>query len=233
MLLYEANDTRVLARSAYGAHYNRYPIRTHFVTVGEDLQALVKRYVAPHYAPGDILLIGEKIVSLCQGRVLYKKDLAPGRLARVLAHMARPSAAGPGVHNPYKMQAAITLCGRARILLAVLLGALGKLVGVRGLFYCIAGREVSGLDGMYADYFAAYASMCIRICAQPQAVCDAIYEEQGISCMLADANDLSVRVLGASRDIAFSRAQLVQIVADNPLGNGAEQTPFVLVRRTD
>ena len=52
--------------------YLRYPIRTHYIQIGEDYIELTKRYVDKYYQEGDILSISEKIISLCQKRIVYK-----------------------------------------------------------------------------------------------------------------------------------------------------------------
>ena len=76
--------------------------------------------MAPLYQEGDILSISEKIVALCQKRVVYKKDMRLSWLARFLSKFAMHSEAGIGVDSPwtvsythldvYKRQ--LQLCGQ-------------------------------------------------------------------------------------------------------------------------
>ena len=93
---------------------------------------------------GDILSISEKIISLCQNRVVYKKDMKISMLAKFLSKFAMKTDAGVGVSEPYKMQFAIDICGPLKVLYAAVLGGIGKLFGKRGIFYDIVGIEVSG-----------------------------------------------------------------------------------------
>ena len=46
---------------------------------------------------------------------------------------------------------------------------------------------------------------------------------------IIDANDLGRRVLGASEGV--DRRSIERLFSDNPLGQGAEQTPIAIVRR--
>ena len=58
-----------------------------------------------------------------------------------------------------------------------------------------------------------------------------MYEQLGISCMLVDANDISVEVLAKSPDLAeVSDEDLAERIRDNPAGQDDELTPFVIVR---
>ena len=62
--------------------YLRHAIQTHFVEIGEDYIELVNRYVKPLYEEGDLLSISEKIIALCQKRVVYRKDMKISWLAK-------------------------------------------------------------------------------------------------------------------------------------------------------
>lgn len=230
MMEFYANEGKQVEIEANGKSYLRHAVKTHFIGVGESLPALVQEYIVNLYQPGDILSISEKIVSLCQGRIVYKADMRVGPLARLLSRFASRSTAGIGVDSPYKMQYAIDACGRAKILYASLMGGIGKLMGKHGVFYEIAGREVSGLDGFYDHAFAEYGEFGIQIPENTRTVCQELYETLGISCMVVDANDYGVEILGKSGDLTLPDAELAQIIRDNPANNFRELTPFVLIR---
>jgi hypothetical protein len=58
-----------------------------------------------------------------------------------------------------------------------------------------------------------------------------VYEKLGISCVLVDANDIDVEVLGKSPDLAeVEDANLAERIRDNPAGQDDELTPFILIR---
>ena len=186
----KANENKKLEIQVCEEIYLRYAIPTHYVQIGEDYIEIIKKYVAPHYQEGDILSISEKIIALCQKRVVYKKDMKVSFLAKFLSKFAMRSDAGIGVDSPYKMQFAIDLCGRIKVIFAAILAGIGKLFHKKGIFYSIVGMEVTGLDGFYDKVFPEYGEFGIRIPEDPVGVCNEIYEKLGIKSMIVDANDI-------------------------------------------
>jgi len=211
--------------------FERIAIKTHFVQIGSDYIELVKQYVLPHYESGDILSIGEKIISLCQRRVVYKKDMRISRLASFLSRFASHSDAGIGVDSVWKMQFAIDYCGRLKILFAAVCAGVGKLFGKKGIFYDIAGIEVRGLDGFYDRVFAEYGQYGIMLPENPNAVCYEIFTALGVRCMIVDANDYTVDILGKSPCLDYTDTELAEIIADNPAGQSDQLTPFIIIRK--
>lgn len=226
-----ANRGKDIAIQVDGVTYLRHAIRTHFVGIGEDYLKLIERYALPLYQQGDILCISEKIIALCQRRVVFRDELKVGCLARFLSRFASHSSAGIGVDSPYKMQFAVEHCGRIKVLWAALLAGIGKLLGKKGLFYQIVGQEVSGLDGFYDKEFPIYGNFGIRIPAHPHQVCDEIQQKTGIPCMIVDANDLGVEILGHSSTLPFTDGQLRSLIRDNPAGQSTQMTPLILIRK--
>lgn len=225
------NENKNLRIETSFGPYDRGAIRTHFVAIGEDYIELVKKYVAPHYQPGDILSIAEKIISLCQKNIIYKKDMKLTALAKFLSKFASHSPHGIGVDNPWKMQFAIDHCGAVKIIYASVAAGIGKLFGKRGVFYKIAGPEVAGLDGFYSASFEEYGNFCMMLPKEPDEVCRKIQEATGITCMLVDANDFERDILGKSPDLALTDEQCAELIRDNPSGNSTQLTPFILIRK--
>ena len=102
-----ANENKKVEIDVDGEIYNRYAIKTHHIQLGENYIDLVKQYVLPIYQEGDMITISEKIISLCQKNVIYKKDMKVGFMAKFLSKFAMRTEAGIGVDSPYKMQFAI------------------------------------------------------------------------------------------------------------------------------
>lgn len=214
-----------------GKKYMRHAIKTHFISIGEDYIELIKRYVSPIYIEGDILFLGEKIISLCQNRVIYAKDVIISPWARFLSRFASSNEHGIGVDSPYKMQLAIQFAGLPRVIFAALMAGLCKLIGIRGVFYKIVGKGVSGIDGFYGKAFDCYKEMGILLPENPDMVCNDIREKLGIHCVIVDANDLGVEILGKSNDIIYTESELKAMIRDNPAGQSAQQTPMILARQ--
>ena len=96
----------------------------------------------------------------------------------------------------------------------------------------ILGRDIAGIDGFYPEsMFETYRTTAVLSSSEPEKVCADIYEKLGISCVLVDANDIDVEVLGKSPDLAdVSDENLAERIRDNPAGQDDELTPFILVR---
>ncbi len=230
---FRANPKKNIEIEVNGETYLRHAIETHYVQIGEDYVDIIKKYVKDIYEEGDIISISEKIIGLCQKRVVYKKDVRVSRLAKFLSRFAMRSDAGVGVDNPYKMQFAIMLCGRPKVIFAAIAGGVGKIFRKRGVFYKIVGPEISGLDGFYGDVFSDYAEFGIRIPDNSTGVCNEIYEKTGIRCMIVDANDFNVEILGKADSIEYSDNELKAMIKDNPAGQAKTLTPLVLIRKKD
>lgn len=227
------NENKNLSIETSFGTFARGVIKTHFVAVGEDYCELVEKYVLPLYQQGDILSISEKVISLCQENVIYKKDMHLSGLAKFLSKFASHSPYGIGVDNPWKMQFAIDHCGAARIIWASIAAGIGKLFGKKGVFYKIAGPEVSGLDGFYTASFQVYGDFCMMLPKDPDGVCRRIQEQTGVTCMLVDANDFERDILGKSPDMTLTDEQCAELIADNPAGNSTQLTPFILIRKVE
>lgn len=210
--------------------FARHAIQTHFVRSGESYIDLINTYVKPLYQPGDILSSSEKVIALCQNRVVTEAECRPGFWAKLLSRFVHQTSAGPGMGLPVKMQFAINICGLPKVLWAALRAAADKLRGIRGTFYRILGVEVSGLDGFYGEDIPEYAHMGVRVPENPGGVCDEVYEKTGVAMIIVDANDLNVELLGKASIIRETEEDLRAMVADNPAGQSTQMTPFILIR---
>lgn len=210
--------------------FARHAIQTHFVQPGESYIRLIETYVKPLYRPGDIVSSSEKVIALCQGRIVTEEEAKPGFWAKLLCRFVHQTSAGPGAGLPEKMQFAISHCGLGKVLWAALRSALDKLRGVHGTFYRLLGPEISGLDGFYGKDIPEYAHMGVRIPADPGGVCDEVYEKTGVVMIIVDANDLNVELLGKASVLTETDADLLAMVSDNPAGQSAQLTPFILIR---
>ena len=176
--------------------------------------------------------MSEKVISMCQNNTVEMKDVKPGFWARFLSKFATHNNNGIAMDEPYKLQLAINLKGLPLILWASFCGAVARLFGKRGVFYEIVGQDVAGIDGFYNhSAFETYHTLAVLNPREPEKVCRDIYEALGISCMLVDANDIAVEVLGTSPDLeGRPHAFLAELIRDNPAGQDDELTPFIIIR---
>ena len=91
--------------------------------------------------------ISEKIVAITQGRSYFIWDIKVSRPARILSRYVTRTPAGIGLGSPFTMQLAIEEAGLPRVLYASAGGAIGKLIGKRGLFYELVGGDIRAIDG--------------------------------------------------------------------------------------
>ena len=204
-------------------------IKTHFIKTSDKLDDVVLKYVLPEIKEGCIVVFAEKIIAIMQNRVVYKKDIKVGFWANFLSKFATKTPAGFSVGNPLKMQVAINLAGLPRIFLASVVGGGAKLFGIRGLFYVIAGNQISQIDGFYGEAFPEYAEMGILGPKDAGKVCNELKKKFGFSCVIVDANDLGRVILGISDDIEDKKDLVLDAIKDNPAGQGNEMTPIIIL----
>jgi hypothetical protein len=206
----------------------RIPIKTHRLTETSDLLETIQSYAAPQHRKGDVLFISEKAVAVTQGRALREADIKIGFTARVLWRFVAKVPYGIGLRRPSSMQCAVNECGAARIWLAAVVGALGKLVGRKGDFYRIAGPQAATIDA--ASTSPLQLDCVILGPKDPEGVAQKVADKLGIECAIVDVNDVGGSwVLGCSRGVSKDLVQ--RALKDNPLGQGAECTPMGLLRR--
>ncbi len=220
-------------RTVDGKQYQRYAVATHFVERGEDYIKVLRQYIQPLYKEGDIISMSEKVISMCQNNTVEMKDVKLGFWAKFLSKFASKSTAGIAMDEPYKLQLAINMKGLPLILWASFCSAVGKLFHKRGIFYEIVGQDVAGIDGFYShSAFELYHTLAVLNPKEPEKVCEKIKTELGYSCILADANDLNVEILGLSPDVREKGDDYaVGLIKDNPAGQADELTPFIIIRQ--
>lgn len=214
-----------------GEKYLRKAIQTHFVTQGESYIDIMEKYVLPNYQEGDFISISEKIIALCQNRVVKREDIKIGFWAKFLSKFASHPDTGVGVGETIKMQYAINKVGLLRVLWASFASAVTKLFGKKGVFYEIVGEEVAGLDGFYDHVWSEYRDIGIEMPANPSGVCNEIKDKLNISCMIVDANDLGQEILGFSDDLKDKEKYLKEFIKDNPAGQDRQTTPIILMHK--
>jgi hypothetical protein len=211
--------------------WSRHPIKTHFVVSSDKIEDIVEKYVLPFAKENDIIALGQKIISIIQNKIIYKKDLKIGFWAKFLSKFVTKTPYGFSVGNPLKMQVAINIAGLPRVFFAGLVGLIGKIFGLRGLFYKAVGNKVSEIDGFYGEAFPQYSEMGILGPEKCDELCDLLFQKYNLSFAVVDVNDLGGNVLGRSKDLFGKEKLITKILKDNPAGQGAELTPIIILRK--
>ncbi|MEO0406094.1 MAG: F420-0:Gamma-glutamyl ligase [Cyanobacteria bacterium P01_A01_bin.135] len=202
-----------------------FAIPTHLLTPLDDPVEVVKRYVAPHAKPNDIVTIGETPLAIMQERLRHPSTIKPGWLAKRLCYYFLPTSS---LATACGLQSLVDIVGAWRVLFAFVGGAVLKVFGSPGGFYRLAGDQARLIDDVTGT-LPPYDQFIVLGPDHPQQVVEQIKRETGLSAAIVDVNDLrAVKVLAASADL--SESLLRQALMTNPAGNADEQTPIVLIR---
>jgi asparagine synthase (glutamine-hydrolysing) len=229
----------------------RFPIQTEAFAKGDDFQSKISGYgaeFAARAAESDehadaldqpwFLAVSEKVVAISQGRSYFLWEIKPSFAARKLNKFVVRTPAGIGLGSPETMQLAIQEAGLPRILAASAAGAVGKVIGRKGLFYQLAGPAVRAIDGP-TQYSLFPSNVSAKLAPESPGKAareladrlramlpeNAAKTFQGVA--IIDANDLGCNILGQGSTVSVER--IAEIFKDNPLGQGAQRTPLAVV----
>jgi len=240
LFLLKPNQEKKLSVSVNDKTYSRFPIRTERFIKGDDYPEKIAQSIEK-FVPIDklwFLGVSEKIVAISQGRSYFIKDIKPSFLAKKLSALVTKTPYGIGLGSPWTMELAIREVGLMRILLATLISALSRPLGIRGLFYKVAGRAAAAIDGP-TEYSLYPSNVSAKLAPKNPEKAAAMIKQaifnrlsgrekrsfQGVA--IIDANDLGVNVLGNRTPL--TERLIEKIFKDNPLGQASEQTPLALV----
>ncbi len=229
------NAGKTLEGSVAGTRYVRLPIKTPLVMPGDDLFALLDEYVKPHLKPGDLLFVSEKIVCICQNRVIRAADVKTSWLARLLSrrvrnHVGTPQFRGYGHGTAPAMQLLIDEAGYPRALFAALAAAVTRPLGVKGAFYYLVGKQAKSIDCPMSFTLEPFKDFAKRAPRDPNGVAQALKARYGVETVIVDANYRGAFFLGRSTR-TITDAFIVELLKDNPAGQDSEMTPFLVVRK--
>ena len=232
---YEANEGQNLDLvTSLGENVRRYPVRTELFSRDDDLDARVLEHIDAFFAGLPAagpdheaatrgpwwFFLSEKVVAITQGRSYFVWDIKVGRPARVLSRYVTRTPAGIGLGSPFTMQLAI------------------KVIGRNGLFYELVGNQINAIDGP-TEYSAYPSNVSAKLAPKdPDAVAARLsaairervpepWRSTFGGTVIMDANDIGRNVLGS--DVPGDWTRFEEMFADNPLGQGSQQTPMAMV----
>jgi hypothetical protein len=221
-----AGSTRVVGRRTF----RRIPIRTPVLRPGDDIAAAILTHAGPFLQPGDTVVLSESAVAIMQGRARDWRTIQPTRLARWLSGRVLETSYGTGLRSPYAMQYAIELAGLARILGALPVHVLGRLLGRRGWFYLAAGLDARMMDAEHTMGIAEFYECCIPGPVDPPGTARGLKAATGYDIAICDINDISPAWCVASTLPRERVGLLERSFDDNPLGQTDQQTPIGIWR---
>jgi hypothetical protein len=202
------------------------PVRTRILTAKDDIVDAIEKYAKQDVGPSDVVSVAESVVAITQGRIRLCEDLHPCFLAKVLNRFVPQEGSLASV---YGMQAAMDAEGKWRILSAMIMGVLAKLVGRSGVFYQLAGEQAALIDDVTGT-MPPFDKCLVYGPHDPNGVAEAIKQRLGCyGAAVADVNDLKrAAVLGVTAGI--NPQKLARILIDNPFGNASQRTPIVIIK---
>jgi hypothetical protein len=216
--------------------FQRTPIKTHKVMFGEDLAGVIETYAAAELTPSSIICLSEKFVTICQNNVRHISEVHDTWLARLIVRYVTKHKNDIGYSHPKKMQCAIDLAGYPRMVAAVILGGLSRvLLGRRGDFYRIAGHRIAEIDGFNPDAMPPFDQYAMLPPLRPTETCDELAARFNCGCYIIDGNNINVEVIGMSANMAklkIDRAMARELMLDNPMGQNDELTPIFVLKET-
>jgi len=212
-----------------GQVYERLTIKTKLITPKDNILKIVLKYARPYLKKGDILFISEKVVAITQGRSYPLDKIKPSKMAKFLAKYVTKTSYGIGISIPETMELAIREIGKPRIILAAFIAALTKPLGIKGMFYRVAGSGARAVDGPTSYTIPPYNNHATLGPKDPDKVAKRIAANSGYKTVIIDANDLGVNILGTSEKM--NQGLLQRIFSDNPMGQADEQTPLCILRK--
>ena len=201
---------------------------------GEDLAGVIEKYAAAQISPDAILCLSEKFVTICQNNARHISDVKDTALARLIVKYVTKHPNDIGYSHPKKMQCAIDLAGAPRIVAAMILGGLTRIVlKRRGDFYRIAGHRISEIDGFNPEAMKPFDEYAMLPPLEPDATCEEIAQHFGCACYIIDGNNINVEVIGMSKNLpslGLTKADARLLMLDNPMGQNDELTPIFVLR---
>ena len=219
-----------MIRKVDGVSYARILVKTHQIVFGEGLFPVLKKYAFPKLQPGDWVAVSEKVVSVCQNNVRHLSTVRANWLAKLIVKGVKKYPNDIGFSRPEKMQVAVERAGYPRIILAMILGSIGKLFGLRGIFWIVAGHRISEIDGFNPAAMYPYPEYVMLPPEEPNKVVQELEEKLGYPVAMVDGTNVNVEVIAQSSGIKLDRKTVQRILLDNPQGQGPELTPFIIVR---
>jgi len=210
--------------------YLRVPIKTHVLSKEDNIIETVEKYVIPVLQAGDIIFISEKAMAITQGRAIKLVDIKPRFLAKILSKYVKKVSYGIGLGMPETMEMAFREVGTLRILLAAAVSVIGKLLGRSGDFYRIAGRKVAMIDGPTPYTIPPYNQYVVLGPEDPLEIANKIASQVNAFCAVVDVNDIGSEVIAVSNNSLLTKDEIANILKDNPLGQGSQQTPMGIIR---
>ncbi len=201
------------------------PIKTHILGSLDDPIEMIKNYTNNITKSGDQIVIGETPLAIMEGRYMHPSNIRPSILSKILCRFFHPTSS---LATSCGMQTLINEVGPSRVLMAWIIGAVFKVIKIKGVFYRLSGKQARLIDDVTGTT-RPYDQTIVLGPKDPLSFCKQASIELGLNVSVVDVNDLGrVKVLATS-DIT-QIPLLKKALKSNPAGNGDEKTPLLILR---
>lgn len=201
-------------------------VPTRILTAKDDIADAMARYVKAKVGPRDVVSVAESVVAITQGNVARPEQVPCSWWARTLCNFFPDFGS---LATPHGLQVLMDAEGTARVVGALAVGFLAKLIGRRGVFYELAGYQAALIDDVTGT-MPPYDKHVVLGPREPQAVVDRLRALLGChGVVIADVNDLKrVRIVAKTTGVDDERLRAALL--DNPFGNASQKTPTVIIK---
>tara|TARA_B100000700_G_C14995635_1_gene833650 strand:+ start:34 stop:1203 length:1170 start_codon:yes stop_codon:yes gene_type:complete len=201
------------------------PIKTHIWGRLDTIADIIKLYCGDIINKGDIITIGETPLAIIQGRYIHPSNIYISSISKVLCRLFHPTSS---LATACGFQSLIDIYGPSRILISVILGILAKIIGIKGLFYRLAGEQARLIDDITGTT-PPYDQTIVLGPKNSERICNELSRKFKVSIAIVDVNDLGkVKILASSNKC--NKNLVFNALKSNPAGNANQQTPIVLIR---
>tara|TARA_Y100001968_G_scaffold258115_1_gene245022 strand:+ start:1387 stop:2526 length:1140 start_codon:yes stop_codon:yes gene_type:complete len=201
------------------------PIKTHILGSLDDPIEILKSYLPKNYLPTDILTIGESPLAIMQGRYVDYRNVKASFISKLICKGFHPTSS---LATARGMQTLINISGPTRVIISWLIGGIFKLIGVKGIFYRLAGEQARLIDDI-SGTTPPYDKCIVLGPKDTKNLCIEAADKLNINVAVVDVNDLG-RVKILSTNNVNNNQKIKRALTSNPAGNANQQTPIVLIR---
>ena len=204
------------------------PIKTHILGSLDNPINILKSYIPQDYTPQDILTIGESPLAIMQGQYIDYRSINVSPVAKILCKGFHPTSS---LATACGLQTLINISGPTRVITAWFVGGICKLLGIKGLFYRLAGEQarliddITGTTPPYDKSIVLGPKDALSFCIQAS-------KELNIDVAIVDVNDLGRVKILSTNNINNSKI-IKRALMTNPAGNANQLTPLVLIRNNE
>ncbi|MBR0290343.1 MAG: coenzyme F420-0:L-glutamate ligase [Selenomonadaceae bacterium] len=202
------------------------PITTRILTPKDDIVDAIEHYTRDIITADDVVTVAESVVAITQGNIVRPDEMHISDLAK-LCCLFIPDYGS--LATPHGMQALMDREGEWRVAGALVAGFLGKVIGIRGLFYKWGGRQAALIDDVTGT-MPPFDKCVVYGPEKPEEVVANLKARMNcFGAMIADVNDLKrSRIVAATPEMDAQLAS--DLLIDNPFGNASQKRPICVLK---